>query len=111
MNNIFKLGLIKIMDKIQKQQTLALHKAKVTIKHHPKVQVMTDETAVALMVAQFGFFCVHTSTYLITLKAWNIFNFLYIAMYFLQEIPNAYSFCVCVAAIIDKYMPNTLRIN
>lgn len=72
---------------------------------------MTDETAIALIVAQFGFFCVHTLTYLVTLKAWNIFNAFYLVMYFLQEIPNAYSFSVCIAAILDKYMPNTLRIN
>lgn len=69
------------MDKKQSKQTEALHKAKETIHSHPNVQVMTDETAVALMVAQFGYLCVHTLTYLVTLKAWNIFNFLYIAMY------------------------------
>ena len=72
---------------------------------------MTDETAVALIVAQWGFVTVHTLTYLITLKAWNLFNVQYMLMYVVQELPNAYAFLVCMAAIIDKYLPNTLILN
>ena len=72
---------------------------------------MSDLTAIGLLTAQFGFIFTHTFTFLITVQFWANFNPLYMATWFLQEIPNAFAMMLCFAAITDKFLPNTLRVD
>ena len=77
----------------------------------PQVRAMITSTAIALIVACGGYTLVHTLTYMITLQFWNDFNFLYIVMYVLEEIPNIYNLIVCSCSFVDQYVPNTLASN
>ena len=72
---------------------------------------MSDLTAIGLLTAQFGFIFVHTSTFIITEQFWNQLNILYILGWFLQEVPNFFAMTLCFAAITDKFLPNTLRVD
>ena len=62
---------------------------------------LNSKVAQNLIVAQACFVLIHTLTYVFTLKLWNSFSATYIAMYILQEIPNAYNFIICLSAIAD----------
>ena len=72
---------------------------------------MSDLTAVGLLTAQFGFIFVHTSTYVITEQFWNRMNPLFILAWFFEEVPNFFAMLLCFAAIFDKMVPNTLRVD
>lgn len=66
---------------------------------------MSQNSARILIVGELCYICVHTIIYAIGLKFWNVVTPYYLLMWFLEEIPNAYSLLVCIASQIDPSIP------
>lgn len=43
----------------------------------------------------------HVMTYSISLNLWNGFDFYYLLLFFLQEIPNVFAFMICSISFLD----------
>ena len=79
---------------------------RVTSRQHPIVQGgVSSNSARILIVGECSYICVHTIIYAIGLKFWNVVTPYYILMWFLEEIPNAYSLLVCICSQVDTLIP------
>jgi len=54
-----------------------------------------------LFVAQICYIVMHVLTYTMTLELWQSFNWYYIALFFVQEIPNIYGMLMVVCSWLD----------
>lgn len=46
--------------------------------------------------------------YAVGLRFWNVVTPYYIMMYFLEEIPNFYNFCLCLSTALDSLVPDNI---
>ena len=72
---------------------------------------MYSNSARVLIVGIFGYTIVHTAVYAIGLRFWNVVTPYFMLMWFLEEIPNFYNLIVCIASLLDTYIPSNVNPN
>jgi hypothetical protein len=76
---------------------------------HPRVGSIYSGSARVLIVGEVCFTIVHSAVYMIGLRFFNVVTPYFIIMWFLEEIPNLYNLIVCIASLIDDFIPSNVN--